>query len=112
MMKKYDEDCNKGYFFEVDIYYPKELFNLYKGLPFLPEIKKVEKVEKLICSIKDKEKYVIDIRALKQALTHGLILKKVHRVIQFEQKACLKAFIDMNTDLTKKAKNEFEKNVF
>ena len=62
---------------EVDIDYPKELFNFHKGLPFLPERKKVEKVEKLICSIEDKEKYVIHIRALKQALNHGLKLKEV-----------------------------------
>ena len=72
-----------GYFLEVDIDYPKELFNFYKDLPFLPERKNVEKAEKLIGSIEDKEKYVIHIRALKQALNHGLKLKKVHRVIKF-----------------------------
>ena len=48
--------------------------------------RKVEKVEKLICSIEDKKKYVIHIRALKQALNHGLKLKKLHRIIQFKQK--------------------------
>ena len=86
-IKKYDEDCNKGYFLEVDIDYPKELFNLHKDLPFLPESKKVNKVEKLICDIEDKKKYVIHIRALKQALNNGLRLKKVHRINQFKQKA-------------------------
>ena len=75
----------------------------------MPERKKVEKVEKLICSIEHKENYVIHIRALKQALNYGLIFKKVHRVIQFKQKAWLKAYIDMNTELRKNAKNEFEK---
>ena len=54
-IKKYDEDCNKRYFFEVDIDYPKELFNFHKGLSFLPERKKFEKVEKLIFSTEDKE---------------------------------------------------------
>ena len=39
-MKKYDEVCNKEYFLEVDIDYPKELFNLHKDLPFLPGRKK------------------------------------------------------------------------
>ena len=110
-IKKYDEDCNKGYFLEVDIDYPKELFNLHKDLPFLPERKKVEKVEKLICSIEDKKKYVIYIRALKQALNHGLKLKKVHRVIKFNQKVWLKPYTDMNTKLRTNTKNEFE-NIF
>ena len=75
-MKSYDEDSNTKYFLEVDIDYSKELFNFHKDLPFLPERKKVEKVEKLICSIEDKEKYVIHIRALKQALNHRLVPKK------------------------------------
>ena len=69
-IKKYDDDNSTGYFLEVDIDYPKELFNFHKDLPFLPKRKNVEKVEKLICSIEDKEKYVIHIRALKQALNH------------------------------------------
>ena len=50
---------NKGYFLEVDVDYPKELFNLHKDLPFLSERKKVNKVEKRICNIEDKEKYVM-----------------------------------------------------
>ena len=54
-IKKYDEDSNTGYFLEVDIDYPKELFNFHKHLPFLPKRKKVEKVEKLICSIENKK---------------------------------------------------------
>ena len=105
-IKNYDENSNKGYFLEVDIDYPKELFNLHKNLPFLPESKKVNKVEKLICDIEDKKKYVIHIRALKQAVNHGLRLKKVQRIIQFKQKEWLKVYIDMNTELRKNAKNE------
>ena len=111
-IKEYDENSNTGYFFEVDVEYPKTLFNSHKDLPFLPERKKVEKVEKLICSIEDKEKYVIHIRALKQALNHGLILKEVNRVIKFNQEAWLKPYIDMNTKLRKEAKNDFEKDFF
>ena len=97
---------------EVDIEYPKQLFGSHKELPFLPERRKLEKVEKLVCSIEDKEKYVIHIRALKQALNHGLVLKDVHRVIKFNQEAWLKPYIDMNTKLRKEAKNEFEKDFF
>ena len=44
-MKKYNENSNKGYFLEVDIDYPKELFNLHKYLPFLPGKKKSKKLK-------------------------------------------------------------------
>ena len=64
-IKNYDENDNTGYFLEVDIHYPKELFDLHKDLPFLTESKKVNKVKKLICYIEGKKKYVIHIRALK-----------------------------------------------
>ena len=111
-IKNYDEDSKKGYFLEADIDYPKELFNLHKDFPFLSERKRVEKVEKLICSIENKEKYVIHIRPLKQALSHGLNLKKVHRRIQVKRKAWIKIYIDMNIELRKNVKNEFEKNLF
>ena len=73
---------------------------------------KIEKVEKLVANLHDKTEYVIHIRNLKQALNHRLILKKVHRVIKFNQNAWLKSYIDMNTGLRKKAKNYFEKDFF
>ena len=92
--------------------YPKQLFSSHKELHVLPERRRLEKVEKLVCSIEDKEKYIIHIRALKQALNNGLKLKKVHRVIKFRQKARLKPYIDMDTKLTKEAKREFEKDFF
>ena len=55
---------------------------------------------------------VIHIRNLKQALNNGLVLKKVHKVIQFNQNSWLKPYIDMNTDLRIKGKNDFQKYVF
>ena len=103
---------NIGYFFEVDVDYPKEWFDLHKDLTFLPEIKKVNKLKKLICGIEGRKKYVIHIRTLKQSLNKDLRLKKVRRIIQFKQKSWLKEYIDMNTELRKNAKNEFEKNLF
>ena len=111
-INEYDEDSDIGYFLEVDVDYPKKLFNLHKDLTFLPERKKVEKVEKLICSKEDKEKYVIHIRALKQALNHGLKLKQVHRVIQFKQEEWFKPYIDTNTELRTETKNKFEIDFF
>ena len=120
-LSKFSEDFIKNhngngdveYFLEVDIEYPKELWSLHKDLPFLPKReKKGGKIEKLICTIEDKEQYVIHLNALKQALSHGLIMKKVHRVIKFNEEEWLKPYIDMNTKLQKEAKTDFEKNFF
>ena len=71
---------------------------------------KTEKVEKLVASLQDKTEYVINIRNLKEALNRGLVLKEVYRVVKFAQNAWLKPYIDMNTDLRKKEKNDFEKD--
>ena len=78
---------------------------------FYPKEKKVNKVEKLIYSIEDKGKYVIHIfSVLKQALKHGLVLRKVQRLIHFNQEDLLKPYIDMNINLRKQAENDFEKD--
>ena len=87
-------------------------FSLHSDFSFLPERKKIEKCDKLVCNIQYKEKYVVHIRALKQVLNHRLILKNIHRVIQFNQEAWLKPYIDMNTKKRKEAKNEFEEDFF
>ena len=62
---------------------------------------KIESVEKFVTNLHSKTEYVIHIRNLKHALNHGLILKKIHRVVRFNQNACLKPYIDMNTGLRK-----------
>ena len=80
-IKNCDENGNIGYFCEMDIDYPKELFNLHKDLPFLPESKKVNNVLKLICGTEDKKKHVIHVRASKKGINNRLRLKKVHRII-------------------------------
>ena len=63
-IRNYNENSDIGYFLELDIDYPEKLFNLHKDLPFLPERKKVNKVEKLICSIENKKEFVIHLRVL------------------------------------------------
>ena len=75
-IKNYDENSNKGCSLEVDVEYPKNLFNLHKDPPFLSKRKKIKKCNMLVCNIYDKEHYVVYIRALKKALNHELILKK------------------------------------
>ena len=89
-IKTYEEDSTKGYILEVDVEYPKNLYDLHSDLPFLLERMKINKCSKLVCNLYDKNNFVAHIRSLKQALNHGLILKKVYRVIQFNQKAWLK----------------------
>ena len=86
LAKNYDEESNVGYIFEVDLDYPKNLYDLHSDLPFLPQRMKIDKCDKLICNLYDKNNYVVHIKLLKQALNHGLILKKVHRVISFNKK--------------------------
>ena len=72
----------------------------------------IEKVEKLVVNLHNKTEYVINIRNLKQALNHGLVLKKVHRIIQFDQNAWLKPCTDMNIDLRKKSKIMVSEKIF
>ena len=73
---------------------------------------KINKCDKLVCNVQDKKNYPVHILALKQALNHGLKLTKVHSVIEFRQEYWLKPYIDMNTELRKNAKNDFEKDFF
>ena len=111
-IKNYNENDNKGYILEVDVKYPKRLHQLHSDLPFLSERMKVNKSNKLVCNLFNKKKYVTHINSLKQALNHGLKFKKIHRVIEFNQKEWLKLYIDMNIELRKEAKNDFEKDRF
>ena len=72
----------------------------------------MKKSKKLLAHFHYKTEYLIHIRNLKQALNYGLVLKKVHKGIKFNQNYWLKPDIDTNTDLRKKAKNDFEKYFF
>ena len=111
-IKNYDEDSNIGYFSKADIEYAKELHNKHSDLPFLPERMKVNKCKKLVCKLYNKKDYVHRIRSLKQALNHRLKIKKIRSVLKFNQSAWLRSYIDMNTDLRKNAKNDFDKDLY
>ena len=108
-IKHYDENSDKGYLFEVDVEHPKYLYKFHSDLRFLPERTKINNCSKLTCDLQNKNNYILRINALKQALNNGLVLKKVRRIIQFDQEAWLKPYIEMNTKLRKEAKNHFEK---
>ena len=111
-IQNYNENDNKGYILEVDVKYPKRLHELHSDLPFLSERMEKNKCKKLVCNLSNKKKYVTHINSLKQALNHGLKLKKIHRVIEFNQDAWLDLYIDKNTELRKTGKNDSEKNLF
>ena len=110
-VKDYNKNNNKGYV-DVDVDYPSKLQNLHSDLPFLTERMVINNTKKLVCNLNNKKNYIVHINVLKQALDHGLKLRKVHRVIEFEQEVCLKEYIDVNTELRKKATNDFEKDFF
>ena len=108
----YNEESDEGYFLEVDVQYTEKIYELHNDLQFFYKRKKLKKVKKLVTNLHDKNEYVIYIRNLKKALNYELILKKVHRLIKFNQKDQLKPYIAMNTELSQKAKNSFKKDFF
>ena len=131
-LNKYTEDSNKGMILEVDLEYPQELHDLHNDYPLGPEkvkvtdemlsnyCKKIQKkfnistglVHKLIPTLNNKQKYVLHYRNLQLYLDLGLKLKKIHRVLEFDQSPWLKQYIDFNTQKRTHAKNSFEKDFF
>ena len=99
--------------FQVE--HPREIHENQNELPFSKERKNWWKnqgrVEKLVPTLKYKG-YVVHIKALDQALKHGLKLRKLHRVIEFQQSRWMKAYIMLNTRLRKDEKNELENDFF
>ena len=97
LIKSYNEKSEKAYFLEVDIQYLENLHNIQNNLSILPDKMNIEKGEKTVANLHNKNEYFIHIRNLKQALNHGLVLKKVHRFIKFNQKTWPRSYIEMNT---------------
>ena len=132
LLDDYTDDSDKGLILEVDLEYPDELHNLHNNYPLAPEKVKVERdmlstyckeiadkfnmssglVHKLIPTLGNKEKYVLHYRNLQLYLNLGMKLKKVHRVLEFNQSPWLKEYIDFNTSKRTVAKNSFEKDFF
>ena len=106
-IKSYNKESDEGYFLEVEVQSTKDLHDLHNDLLVLHERMKIEKIENSVANLHDKNKYVINIRNLKQALNHGLLSKKVHIVIRFNQKTCLKLYIDEYWILFKKSNKEW-----
>ena len=119
--------------YEVDIEIPKELHNKFKDYPLASEIKNIpennlsdyqkylnnklnikysEKDKKLILDLLPKKNYKIYYKNLEYYMKLGIKITKVHKILTFEEKPFLKDYIDLNTNLRKKAKNDLEKDLF
>ena len=129
---KYKADGKKGLILEVDLEYNKNLHELHNDYSVAPEKVKVSKnmlstyckkiaekynisvglVSKLIPTLRDKNEYVLHYHNLQLYLDLGLKIKKIHRVLTFDQSDWLKQYIDFNTEKRKHAKNSSEKDFF
>ncbi|KAJ1520397.1 hypothetical protein ONE63_003532 [Megalurothrips usitatus] len=122
-----------GYLFDVSLEYPVELHDKHNDYPLAPEHvlpeyknlsplqKKIVKkfnlprnpgVKKLIPNLNDKNSYVVFGTTLKLYLDLGLKLKKIHRVMAFEQAPWLAPFIAHCTEKRKQATSAFRKSLF
>ena len=115
-IRKYIENLNsqgKGCILEVDLEYPNVLHHKHNELPLCPEIRDFgNRIKKLRNTLEDKNNYVIHYQNLLQALDLGMKLKKIKRILTFNESDWLASYIDLNTNLRKKAKNDFEKDFF
>ena len=88
------------------------MHDLHNEYPLAPERLTINKVEKLIPNLNNKKKYIIHYENLKLYESLGMKITHIHRGIKFEESAWMKPYIDLNTDLRAKAKNDFEKDFF
>ena len=103
---------SKGYIFDVDLEYPKNLWKLHNDYPLAPEPIIVDGVEKLISNFRPKKEYVVHYQSLKQYLKMGMKLTAVYRALSFKQSPWMRPYIEKNTRLRMEAKNNFEKDFF
>ena len=82
-IKNYNDNSNKGYILEVDA---KKLRDSHSDIQFSPRRMKIDKCKKLVCNLQNKKKYVVHIKSLKQALNHGLKLKKFTKLLNLTKK--------------------------
>ena len=113
-IRNYNKNSDKGHFIEADWECPKELQSKFSDLQFFSEriiTNKKTKIKKLACTLDDKKNYLCHINIAQLALKHGLKLKKVNRVITFDQSCWYKRYIEENTKHRTKARTKFEKDL-
>ncbi|XP_044739967.1 uncharacterized protein LOC123301296 [Chrysoperla carnea] len=108
------DDSPVGYILEVDLEIPQHLHDNFSDLPPCPETTKPpgSKQKYLLSTLYNKTNYVVHYRNLKLYTQLGVKVTKYHRVLQFDQSAWLKPYIEFNTEMRKNASNEFEKALF
>ncbi|XP_052806652.1 uncharacterized protein LOC128235904 [Mya arenaria] len=134
------ENGDSGYILEVSLEYPRDLHDEHNCLPLAPEKKTISdeqlspyarqllrklnglsenepvsnrgKVEKLLTTLEDKDHYVLHYRNLQLYLSLGMKLKEVHRILKFRQEPSMKTYIDLNTEMRKRATSTFQKNFY
>ncbi|XP_072931917.1 uncharacterized protein [Epargyreus clarus] len=108
------DTSNIGYVLEVDLKYPDDLHDLHSDLPLCPENICIgnSKDIKLISNLNDKIKYKIHYKNLKQCLSMGMKVTKIHRILKFKQSPWLEKYIDLNTNMRTLAKSVFEKDFY
>lgn len=109
---KIDDNDEYGYILEVDTNYPEKLHKTHNEFPFLPHTScpPNSKIPKLLTTLTPHQNYVVHYRNLKQAITNGINVTKVHRIIRFKQMKWMLPYVELCTSMRVKAKNEFERN--
>ena len=97
---------------EVDLEYPRELWELHSDYPLAPEHLELDRVDKLVPNFHRKTKYVVHHEVLKTYLKHGLKISKIHCGISFDESPWMKPYINFNTRLRMQSKNKFESDFF
>ena len=125
-------NSKKGWILEVDLEYPAHLHDVHNDYPLASEQKAIKpeqmseyqrrlmtdlhltmpNTEKLVLTLEDKEKYVVHYKNLQFYLRQGMRLKKVHRVIEFDQEPWMEPYIRMNTEFRKQAKSDFKTDFY
>ncbi|XP_050059716.1 uncharacterized protein LOC126551002 [Aphis gossypii] len=108
---KIADDSEVGYILQVDVDYPKNLHKTHNDFPFLTlnECSPNSNVKKLLTTLLPKKNYIVHYKNLKQAISHGLKIVKIHRAFRFSQKKWMSSYIEFCTKMRTEAKNEFEK---
>lgn len=124
---------DKGYIFEVDLCYPAYLHDAHNDYPLAPEKLVIDddelspyqqqlllklkdsgqtrvKSEKLIPNLRNKQRYVVHYKNLVYYMEKGLVVEKVHRALEFDEKPWIEPYVMLCTSKRQQARSAFEKD--